>query len=164
MKLTAAERESHIVRYERGPQLLRAAFAAVPVPARQWRPGPGKWSAHEVVGHCADSETNAYLRIRFLLADDRPAIQGYDQDRWAERLDYHALPAELALATVEAVRAHTAALLRRLPDAAWAREGTHSQSGRYTAEDWLTIYAAHLEGHARQIQGNLAAWEAEQPG
>jgi hypothetical protein len=161
MTLTAAERESRIERYERGAGLLKAAFARVPGEARQWRPGPGKWSAHEVVCHCADSETNAYARIRFLVAEDRPLIQGYDQARWAERLDYHALPVEPALATVEAVRAHTAALLRRLPEAAWAREGTHTQSGRYTAESWLEVYAEHLENHARQIERNLAAWEAQ---
>ena len=71
------------------------------------------------------------------------------------------LPLEPALATVEAVRAHTVALLRRLPEAAWAREGTHSQSGRYSAETWLEVYAEHLEKHARQIERNLAAWEAK---
>ena len=160
MGLTQAERESRIERYERGASLLKAAFAKVPGEARQWRPGPGKWSAHEVVCHCADSETNAYARIRFLMAEDRPSIQGYDEARWAERLDYHALPVEPALATVEAVRAHTAALLRRIPEAAWAREGTHTQSGRYTAETWLEVYAEHLEKHASQIERNLAAWEA----
>ena len=161
MGLTRAERESRIERYERGAGLLKAAFARVPAEARQWRPGPGKWSAHEVVCHCADSETNAYARIRFLMAEDRPSIQGYDEARWAELLDYHALPVEPALATVEAVRAHTAALLRRLPEAAWAREGTHTQSGRYTAETWLEVYAEHLEKHASQIERNLAAWEAQ---
>jgi len=159
MTLTAAERESRIRRYEQGPALLKAALAKVPEEARQWRPGPGKWSAHEVVCHCADSETTAYARIRFLLAEDKPVIQGYDQDRWAGRLDYHALPIEPALATVEAVRAHTTALLRRLPEQAWSREGTHSESGRYTAEGWLEIYAEHLEKHSRQIERNLEAWK-----
>jgi len=34
----------------------------------------------------------------------------------------------------------------------WAREGTHSESGRYTATDWLNIYAAHAHNHAAQIR------------
>ena len=38
--------------------------------------------------------------------------------------------------------------------------GRHSASGRYTAEDWLRIYAEHLENHARQIEANVAAWRA----
>ncbi len=54
----------------------------------------------------------------------------------------------------------TAHLLRRLPGEAWARAGRHTASGRYTAEDWLRIYAEHLEVHARQIEASLAAWRA----
>ncbi len=65
-----------------------------------------------------------------------------------------------ALATVRAVRDSTAHLLRRLPGEAWARAGRHTESGRYTAEDWLRLYAEHLEVHARQIEANLAAWRA----
>src|SRR2546428_751802 len=47
---------------------LKPAWAAVPPAALQWRPKPGEWSAHEVVVHCADSETNSFVRIRFLAA------------------------------------------------------------------------------------------------
>lgn len=155
----AGERESLIRRYEEGPDRLKSAFAKVPEEARQWRPAPGKWSAHEIVCHCADSETNASLRIRTLTAEKEPVIVGYDQDEWARVLDYHALPLEPALHTIEAVRESTAVLLRRLPEAAWGREGKHSDSGRYTAHDWLRIYSDHLEKHSRQIERNLAAWQ-----
>jgi len=158
--MDAAERDDRIRRYEEGPARLAQALAKVPEAARKWRPAPGRWSAHEIVCHCADSETNAALRIRYLVAEPAPTILGYDQDAWAARLDYHAHPVEPALRTVEAVRAHTVALLRRLPPEAWAREGRHTESGRYTARDWLVVYSEHLEKHAAQIEANLAAWEA----
>jgi len=98
----------------------------------------------------------------YLLAETDPVIQGYDQEEWARRFDYHGQPLDPALAVVEAVRANTVALLRRLPEAAWVREGRHTESGRYTAEDWLAIYADHLEGHARQIETNVELWQAAQ--
>jgi hypothetical protein len=158
--LPHAERDRLIDQYGAGPARLRAAFAAVPAPAVQWRPSPTDWSAHEVVCHCADSESNASLRIRYLLAEPEPLILGYDEAAWARILDYHARPAATALATVDAVRANTVPLLRALPDTAWAKEGRHTESGRYTAEDWLRIYAEHLDDHARQIAQNLAAWQA----
>jgi hypothetical protein len=158
MPLTPAERSQRIERYARGPALLRAAFERVPQEAHKWRSGPERWSAHEVVCHCADSETNAALRIRYLVAEKDPLIVGYDQALWARVLDYHALPVDTALATVESVRANTTELLRRLPEEAWARVGRHTESGRYGAEDWLDIYAEHLEKHSRQIDKNLAAW------
>ena len=153
------QREKLIQQYADGPARLRAPLGRVPEAARQWRPAPGEWSAHEVICHCADSETNAYARIRFVVAEKEPLLVGYDQEVWARTFDYHALPLEPALAVVESVRATTAALIRGLPDEAWQRRGRHTESGPYGAEDWLQIYADHLENHARQIDENLAAWQ-----
>jgi len=161
MAFSAGEREELIRRYAEGPAKLRAAFEKVPKEAVQWRPGPDRWSAHEVVCHCADSESIAAGRIRFLLCEENPLILGYDQARWAKLLDYHSLPLEPALATVEAVRANTAALLRRIAPEGWDRSGRHTESGGYTAEQWLEVYAAHLEKHSRQIERTLEAWQAE---
>lgn len=159
--MSGQDRKTLIDRYAAGPERLRAALATVPPAALTWRPRPGEWSAHEVVCHCADSETNAYVRIRLLAAEAEPVLQGYDQDRWAQVFDYHALPADTAMAVVDSVRAATAAVLRRLPEAAWTRAGRHTESGRYTAEDWLRTYAEHLEVHARQIEANVAQWRAK---
>jgi DinB superfamily len=156
---TTAQREDLIRRYEGGPSLIRAAFDRVPPEARGWRPAEGRWSAHEIVCHAADSETTAAVRIRFLLAEPEPTVVGYDQDAWAKAFDYHSAPLEPAFRTIEAVRAHTAALLRRLPEAAWSIVGRHTQSGPYGTEDWLRIYAEHLEKHSRQIDRNVEAWK-----
>jgi hypothetical protein len=152
------ERDTLIQQYADGPRRLREALARVPAAALKWRPAPGEWSAHEVICHCADSETNAYARIRMLVAESEPLLVGYDQDEWARRFDYHALPLEPALATVEAVRATTAALLRTLSDEAWARKGRHTEIGEYPATKWLEVYADHLDTHAQQIEKNLAAF------
>jgi hypothetical protein len=155
-----ADVESLIRRYAEGPALLRAAWARVPAAARQWRPAEGKWTAHEVVVHCADSEINAHGRLRYVIAEKEPLIVGYDQDAWARDLDYHAHPVETALAAVDAVRANTVPLLRRLPAVAWTKTGRHTESGAYTVEKWLRSYAEHLEVHARQIDRNVAAFAA----
>ena len=160
MGLSREERTALIEQYARGPRRVREALAQVPAEALQWRPGEGRWSAHEVVVHCADSETNAALRIRYLLAEKEPLIVGYDQEQWARQLDYHAQPLDDALSATDAARNRTVPLLRAMTDADWAKEGRHTESGRYTALDWLRIYASHLEGHAGQIERNLAAWKA----
>jgi hypothetical protein len=160
MRLDKTTRDALIEKYAAGPARLRAAYGAVPEAARQWRPGPGKWSAHEIVVHCADSEANAALRIRYVVAEKDPVIVGYDQEVWAKTFDYHSHPVEVALQTVDAVRAHTAALLWRLPEAAWSKMGRHTESGAYGAEDWLEIYAAHVANHSDQIDRNVAAWRA----
>jgi hypothetical protein len=158
--LSRAERAALIEQYVRGPARLRGALAAVPAAAVKWRPAAGEWSAHEVIWHCADSEMNAAARIRYLAAEPEPLVLGYDQDTWARLFDYHAHPLEPALAVVDAVRGYTAEVIRRLSDEAWGRRGRHTESGPYGAEDWLRIYAAHLEIHSRQIEDNVARWRA----
>jgi hypothetical protein len=157
------DRERLIEKYAQGPARLEAALARVPGKALQWRPAPGRWSVHEVIVHCADSETNSALRLRYLLAEPSPLIVGYDQDQWARSFEYHSEPIEAALAATRLARARTVPLLRRMTESDWAREGRHTESGRYTALDWLRIYAAHLEGHAQQIERNLEAWNSRPP-
>lgn len=158
--LSAAERAPLIDEYEAGPARLRAGWNRVPVEARRWRPREDAWSAHEIVVHCADSETYAATRIRLLAAEAAPLIVGYDQNAWSRRFDYHAQSAEVALDTIEAVRRGTAPVVRSLDEAAWAKMGTHTESGAFGACDWLRSYAAHLTNHAKQIERNIAAFEA----
>jgi hypothetical protein len=148
-----------IRRYAEGPTLIRKALAQVPAEAVKWRPAPGKWSVHEIIIHCADSETNAHMRVRYLLAEKDPVIVGYDQDAWAKILDYHSLPLEPALVTIEAVRANTLPLLRTLTEDAWKRTGRHTEHKEpFGVEEWMKAYGEHLEVHDRQIRRNIAAF------
>ena len=115
------------------------------------RPAPGEWSAREIVHHLADSEMTSAVRLRLLLAEDRPHILGYDQDAFARTLHYDR-PIEASLEAFKAARRTTADILDRMSEAEWRREGTHTEEGRYTVERWLDIYAAHAHGHAQQIR------------
>jgi hypothetical protein len=152
-------REALIQRYAEGPAQLRNALVQVPAEAMKWRPAPGKWSVHEIIVHCADSETNAHMRIRFILGEKEPRIMAYDQDQWARVLRYHDLPLEPALATIEAVRANTVPLLRAMSDADWKKVGVHPEHPSYGAEKWLEVYADHLDVHSRQIARNVEGWK-----
>lgn len=157
--MSPAERNALIDRYATGPALLEGAFAKVPVEARQWRPAPGKWSAHEIIVHCADSEANAHMRIRYVISETEPLIVGYDQDRWAATQDYHAHTLDVAFACIRAVRANTVPLLRRLTEAQWSKVGRHTEHTKpYGALTWLETYAEHLEVHTRQLERNITAW------
>ena len=105
MSMTAAERRQRIDQYERGPLRLHDALHLVPDEAVKWRPAPGKWSVHEVVCHCADSEMNGAVRLRYVLAEKDPVIQGYDQEAWARIFDYHSRPLPPARAAGRGFRA-----------------------------------------------------------
>ncbi len=155
--MTAKEREALIARYRAGYGEVAEALRGITPEELDWRPAPTEWSAREVVHHLADSETIAGIRFRRLLVEDRPEIQAYDEAEYARRLRYVDRPMEPALRALEAARATTAQLLDAMTDADWRRAGTHSESGPYSAERWLEIYAAHAHDHAAQIRRNRAA-------
>jgi hypothetical protein len=116
------------------------------------RPRPaGEWTARQVVHHLADSESMAYIRLRRLIAEDEPVIHAYDEPEWARRLHYDR-PIDASVAVVAAVRAASLQLLESLTPAEWARTGTHTESGPYSVEGWLRIYAGHTHDHADQIR------------
>ena len=145
------QRKNLIDQYKDGYRDVSEALAGIDERQLDAHPAPGKWSPREIVHHLADSEMTAAIRLRLLLADDRPAIKGYDQDEFARRL-YYDRPYEKSLEAFRYARETTAEILDRMTPADWAREGTHSEHGRYTVDDWLQIYAVHAHNHATQIR------------
>ena len=111
------ERARLIAMYREGPAILHAAWEQVPDAARHFRPAPGEWSAHEIIVHCADSETYAATRIRLLVAEPKPLIVGYDQEAWARLFSYEDASVESSFAVIDAIRSHTAAFIEGLDDA-----------------------------------------------
>jgi hypothetical protein len=144
-------RRSLVDKYKAGYDEVVRALEGASQAELDNRPAPAKWSAREIVHHLADSEMTSAIRLRRLIAEDVPLIQGYDQEEFARRL-YYDRPIEASLRAFRAARESTAEILDRMTEAQWAREGTHSESGQYSVERWLEIYADHAHNHAGQIR------------
>jgi len=145
------ERKQLMAQYADGYRAVAEALLKITPEELDSKPGPGKWSAREIVHHLADSEMTAAVRLRLLVAEDAPAIKGYDQERFSSRL-YYKRPHEASLELFRAARASTVELMGCLTEADWLREGTHSEVGRYGVDTWLRTYATHAHRHADQIR------------
>ena len=145
------ERKQLIAQYQDGYRVVAEALVNATAEELDAAPAPGKWTARQIVHHLADSEMTAAVRFRLLVAEDRPAIKGYDQDRFADRLHYER-GHEASLELFRATRAATAELMMCLDEADWLREGTHTEVGRFGLDTWLRIYAPHAHRHADQIR------------
>jgi hypothetical protein len=157
------ERERLIAQYIDGCRVVAEALLNITPEELDASPAPGKWTPRQIVHHLGDSEMTAAVRFRLLVAEERPAIKGYDQDSFAARLHYER-PYPASLELFRAARASTAELMGCLSDADWQREGTHSEVGRFGLDTWLRIYAPHAHTHAEQIRsGRGAIGKAERP-
>jgi DinB superfamily len=152
MKMTPEERNDLIAKYNAGYDEVMKALDGFPADSLGAHPIPGKWSAREIVHHLGDSETTSAGRLRTLLVEDNPLIRGYNQDEFATRLRYNERDMAPALAAFRYARETTGQLLGLMTEDDWKRAGTHSESGAYSTENWLRIYADHAHNHAAQIQ------------
>ena len=150
--MDTARRQALLTRYRDGYRAVAEAVAGLSDAELDQRPGDGSWSAREVVHHLADSEMTSAIRLRRLLAEENPVIAGYDEELFRRRLYYDSRPIAGSLAALKSARETTAEIVDRLTGAEWARAGTHSESGPYSVETWLEIYAAHGHEHAEQIR------------
>jgi len=118
---------------------------------------PGKWSIIEVIQHLADSDLVAGYRIRMVLSEDRPALQGYDQDRWAREFRYRDVSPDQALGQLRGLRSANLHLWSGLSPSQLERVGLHSERGAESAGFLLRLMGGHDLVHRRQIDRILAA-------
>jgi len=113
---------------------------------------PGKWSIRDVIQHLADSELVGGLRLRMVLAHERPSLTGYDQDLWASRLRYCDVDVSDALEQFTVVRRANMRIWEHLSPADLARVGMHSERGEESLELMRRLYAGHDLLHLRQLE------------
>ena len=129
-----------VARSERAYTALKAAFRDRTVDKRyttlvQGHPDPSRGTIDAPIDR---HPTHDYKWA--VVAGGRPSVTHYE-----------------TLEAFRAVRHATAEILDQMTDAQWARQGTHSESGRYSPERWLEIYAPHAHTHAEQIRKARAA-------
>ena len=129
----------------------------VPEAALRRPEAPGKWSGADVVQHLADSELVLGFRMRMILTEDRPPIQGYDQDRWATVLRYPTVPLAESRAQLRTLRTANLRLFRHLGPGELERVGLHAERGPESLGHLLRLMAGHDLVHRRQIDRVLTA-------
>jgi hypothetical protein len=132
--------------------LTREDLLAIPTPDAN----VGRWSIQQVVIHCMDSDLIATDRLKRMIAEDNPTLIGYDENKFVRNLLPDVQPADLAVQVVDLNRKVFAQVLRRLPESAWSRKGTHNERGVITAGGYLKSTVDHLDHHLNFIHKKRA--------
>lgn len=114
---------------------------------------PEGWTLRQTVHHVADSHSNSLIRFKLALTEDEPpTIRPYMEDRWAE-LNDSKLPVDVSLNMIDAIHTRWVDLLKSMTDAHFNREFVHPETGNWTLEKALALYAWHSRHHTAHITG-----------
>ena len=116
------------------------------------RYSPGKWSIRYILHHLSDSETVLFDRIRRVLSEPRQVLWVYDQDAWADGLDYAQVPLELSHRIYQSVRDAIIYYAGWYYQTKGHLEFVHSVTGVRTLKDEFDKVASHNEHHLTQIR------------
>lgn len=147
---TDAERDDSVARLAALPAHLRAAVAGLDDAQLDTPYRPGGWTVREVVQHIGDSHVNAYVRLALGLTEDTPMIRPYDENAWV-RLAPGGQPLDAMLGFVDALHARFVALARTVEATRGARCIVHPESGTFTLDVLLALYAWHGAHHVAHI-------------
>lgn len=141
-----------IRQYEEGPDLLDAAVAGLSHDQLHAKPGPGKWSIHEVVIHVTDSDAVSIERMKRITSMESPSLLDYDETAFIQRLHPQAQSLEDALVLFRVNRRQWVRVLRCLSPVDFERVGHHSVNGPVTLGEMIPRYVQHLAGHLNFIE------------
>jgi FMN phosphatase YigB (HAD superfamily) len=140
------------------PAVLKVLLHGLVLPCWPIRPNPHDWSATEIICHMRDVDREVNLpRIRRVLENDNPFIQGADTDPWATERQYNQQDGRRALSDFMDARMEIVDRLGKLTGDQWQRTARHTIFGPTTLEEICRIMAAHDRLHIRQISALLPA-------
>lgn len=117
---------------------------------------PGKWTVRQLLHHLADAETVLYERIRRGIAKPGQVVYGFDQDAWAQKLDYQNRELSIDQAIYLSVRQGVMALATSYYEGAGENEYVHSETGRRKVKQEFDKVAWHNEHHLKQIRAAIS--------
>ncbi len=111
----------------------------------------GKWTAREVLAHLSDSELVFLTRLRFMLAEENPAVQPWDADHWAAKFSYRKADIADLRGTYGLMRRTFMKLFKETDAADLVRPGRHPEYPEYNVGILAEKVVAHNEHHLEQL-------------
>ena len=138
---------------ERTPHEVARIIAEMSAQALRIRPSPEEFSAIESICHLRDIEIEGYsIRIRRILAEDRPSLPDIDGARLAIERDYNNQEVSEAMASLTLARLQNVSVLRHLDEDQFLRTGDLEGLGRVTIGKLLLMMREHDDSHVEELQ------------
>lgn len=140
-----------IEEYAVGGKTVLAALQGLTEEQLNAVPVPGTWTLQENFIHLFDSDQIGIVRMKLIIAEDRPQLAAYDQDAFVRKLFYRTTDTHAACRMLDEGRMLFAPVLRQLPESAFERVGIHSEDGEVTLRQCVEKYIRHIDHHMKFI-------------
>jgi len=148
--LTEPDRRARIDEVAAAPASFRRAIAGLNDEQLDTPYRPGGWTVRQVAHHLPDSHMNAYMRFKWGLTEDTPAIKTYEEKDWAQTPETRA-PIAFSLDLLTALHERWVTLLRGMRPADFARTIKHPEWGLPSLDTMLALYAWHGRHHTAHV-------------
>ncbi|MBZ5521993.1 MAG: putative metal-dependent hydrolase [Acidobacteriia bacterium] len=148
---TPASRARHIEEIAALPGHFRQAVAGLSNEQLDTPYRDGGWTVKQLAHHVPDSHMNAYIRFKLALTENTPTIKPYDENAWAKLKDSEQTPVEVSLTLLEALHTRWVNLLKSLKADDFERKLNHPESGVFTLDQMLALYAWHGKHHTAHV-------------
>ena len=91
---------------------------------------PEGWTILQVVHHCADSNMNCYIRLKWTLTENNPTIKFYYENHWSEGIDNKTMPIAPTLQLLEGLHFRLAFIMKSLSETDLERAYMHPEQQR----------------------------------
>ena len=150
--VSASQLAAWIDEIEALPAHMREAVAGLTASHLDTPYRAGGWTLRQVVHHVPDSHLNAYVRFKWALTEDEPAIKAYNEVAWAELPDTQTVPVSASLDLLAALHTRWVGLMRAMTDEQWARRLMHPENGPMVLREMAGMYAWHGRHHLAHIR------------
>jgi hypothetical protein len=130
---------------------LPPRLAKLPAATVNHKPSPSQWSPKEELGHLLDSAANNHQRIVRTQLEEKPAMPGYDGDRWVELHRYQQRDWRDLIERWQILNKQLLAAAEAVPDSAWSRTCTIADSKPLTLKFVFEDYVEHMIHHLTHI-------------
>ena len=152
---------------ERSPRILAAmqttracwSFKSLPACVVNWHPGPEEWCVKEALGHIMEAERRGFNgRIRTILAEDEPDLEGWNQDDVERERNDCARDLRELLDEFDRLRADSVELVSGLACPISCVAAIIPQVGYVHVNDLLHEWISHDRNHVRQMLANVQSY------
>ncbi|HEX8514714.1 MAG TPA: putative metal-dependent hydrolase [Bacteroidia bacterium] len=152
-KYSAADNQKHILEIAGLPTALNELTSGLTAHTLEKSYRPGGWTARQIIHHIADSHSNALIRLKLALTEDKPVIKPYDQDAWSRLPDAKHAAVASSLQMITAIHERWNIVLETMTEQDFSRTYIHPEYNReFRLDEFIALYAWHGKHHCGHLQ------------